>query len=369
LRVVQPLINDGPQRRQIMAVHDVGHNGAPIRLAAKSVPFPTRWRRFGVWTAVFLAAVIHTAQFAMAQDWPTRPVTMVVPFAAGSASDTLARILGARLSEVLGQQVIIENVGGAGGMTGVARVAKAAPDGYQFVLGGIDTFAQNQTLYKKPLYNSANDFEPVALMVEQAIILVTRNELPVKDLKEFTAYAKANQAKMQYGSAGAGSGSHLACAQLNAAIGVDVTHVPYRGSPPAMQDLIAGRIDYFCALAAAAMPQISSNSMRAVAILTRNRSPLLPNLASAHEQGLTDFDSYFWSGFFLPKGTPATIVQKLHAAGVATLDTPSTQERLKEVGVTVVAAERRSSDYLKRFLNGEIEKWAVAIKASGVSLD
>ena len=353
----------------MMAFHNVVHDDAPIRRAAKPVLRQTRWRRFGVWTAVFLAAVIHTAQSAMAQDWPTRPVTMVVPFAAGSASDTLARILGARLSEVLGQQVIIENVGGAGGMTGVARVAKAAPDGYQFVLGGIDTFAQNQTLYKKPLYNSANDFEPVALMVEQAIILVTRNELPVKDLKEFTAYTKANQAKMQYGSAGAGSGSHLACAQLNAAIGVDVTHVPYRGSPPAMQDLIAGRIDYFCALAAAATPQISSNSMRAVAILTRNRSPLLPNLASAHEQGLTEFDSYFWSGFFLPKGTPAAIVQKFHAAAVTTLDTSSTQQRLKEVGVTVVAAERRSSDYLKRFLNSEIEKWAVTIKASGVSLD
>jgi tripartite-type tricarboxylate transporter receptor subunit TctC len=353
-----------------MAVHNhAGHDDAPTTLAEQTVRRQTRWRHFGVWTALFLAAVIQTAQSVMAQDWPTRPVTMVVPFAAGSASDTLARILGARLSEVLGQQVIIENVGGAGGMTGVARVAKAAPDGYQFVLGGIDTFAQNQTLYKKPLYNSVNDFEPVALMVEQAIILVTRNELPVKDLTEFTAYTKANQAKMQYGSAGAGSGSHLACAQLNAALGVDVTHVPYRGSPPAMQDLIAGRIDYFCALAAAAMPQIGSNSMRAVAILTRNRSPLLPNLASAHEQGLTNFDSYFWSGFFLPKGTPAAIVQKFHAAAVTTLDTSSTQQRLKEVGVTVVAAERRSSDYLKRFLNSEIEKWAVTIKASGVSLD
>ena len=219
----------------------------------------------------------------------------------GSASDTLARILGASLSEVLGQQVIIENVGGAGGVTGVARAAKAAPDGYQFVLGGVDTFAQNQSLYKKPLYNSVTDFEPVALMVEQAIILVARKELPVGNLKEFITYAKANQSKMQFGSAGPGSGSHLACAQLNAAIGIDVTHIPYRGSPPAMQDLIAGRIDYFCALAAAAMPQIGSNTMRAVAILTRNRSPLLPNLASAHEQGLNDFDSYFWSGYFLPK--------------------------------------------------------------------
>src|SRR5262245_18914277 len=342
------------RRRGTMAVHKCVASAA---------------HRFGVWAARSMAALIHFAHSATAQDWPTRPVSMVVPFAAGSASDTLARILGARLSEVLGQQVIIENVGGAGGMTGVARVAKAAPDGYQFVLGGIDTFAQNQTLYKKPLYNSVADFEPAAWMVEQAILLVTRNELPVKDLKEFTTYTKANQAKMQYGSAGAGSGSHLACAQRNAALGVDVTHVPYRGSPPAMQDLIAGRIDYFCALAAAAMPQLGSNTMRAVAILTRNRSPLLPNLASAHEQGLTDFDSYFWSGFFLPKGAPGPIVRRLHAVAVATLDTPSVQERLKEVGVTVVASDRRSPDYLKSFLNREIDKWAVTIKASGVSLD
>src|SRR6266545_169612 len=157
-----------------MAVHKrTGHHDAPIALAARTSQ--TRWRRSGLWTAVFLAAVIHTAHSVIAQDWPIRPVTMVVPFAAGSASDTLARILAARLSEVLGQQVIIENVGGAGGMTGVARVAKAAPDGYQFVLGGIDTFAQNQTLYKKPLYNSVTDFAPVVLMVEQPLVLVARN--------------------------------------------------------------------------------------------------------------------------------------------------------------------------------------------------
>src|SRR5262247_3903607 len=322
--------------------------------------------RFGVWTVISIAALIHFAHPATAQDWPTRPVAMVVPFAAGSASDTLARILGARLSEVLGQQVIVENVGGAGGMTGVARVAKAAPDGYQFVLGGIDTFAQNQTLYKRPLYNSVADFEPVALMVEQAILLVTRNELPVKDLKEFTTYTKANQAKMQYGSAGAGSGSHLACAQLNAALGVDVTHVPYRGSPPAMQDLIAGRIDYFCALAAAAMPQIAGNSMKAIAIMTRDRSALLPNLASVHEQGVADFDANFWSGLFLPQGTPAAIVARLNAAAVETLNTPFVQERLKGVGVTVVAAQRRSADYLKAFVESESRKWADTIKASGV---
>ena len=327
------------------------------------------WRPFTVLVVASVMVSVFTTQLATAQNWPARPVTLVVPFAAGSASDTVARILSVRLSEVLGQQVIIENVGGAGGMTGVARVAKAAPDGYQFVLGGIDTFAQNQTLYKKPLYNSATDFAPVALTVEQPLVLVARNNLPAGNLQELIAYAKANQGTMQYGSAGVGSGSHLACAQFNAAIGVDVTHVPYRGSPPAMQDLIAGRIDYFCALAAAAMPQLGSNTMKAIAVMTRDRSPLIPNLASAHEQGLTDFDSYFWSGFFLPKGTPAMIVQRLHSAAIDTLNTSSVQERLKGVGVTVVAPERRSPEYLKSFVESEIEKWAATIKASGVSLD
>jgi tripartite-type tricarboxylate transporter receptor subunit TctC len=326
-------------------------------------------RQFGILGAAFAAAWISGAQFAAADSWPVRPVTLVVPFAAGSASDTVARILAARLSEVLGQQMVIENIGGAGGMTGAARVAKAAPDGYQIVLGGVDTFAQNQTLYKKPLYNSVGDFAPVALMVEQPLVLLVRNDLPVRNLQEFIAYVKANQGKMQYGSAGVGSGSHLACAQLGAAIGVDVTHVPYRGSPPAMQDLIAGRIDYFCALAAAAMPQIASDSMRAIAVLTKNRSPLLPDVASAHEQGLADFDSYFWSALFLPKGTAEPIVRQLQEAAVATLDTPTVQARLKEVGVTVVAPDRRTPAYLQQFLGGEIEKWAGTIKASGVSLD
>jgi tripartite-type tricarboxylate transporter receptor subunit TctC len=326
-------------------------------------------RVFSILVAASALASMLAMRAATAQDWPTRPLSMVVPFAAGSASDTVGRILAARLSELLGQQVVVENVGGAGGMTGAARVAKAAPDGYQFVLGGIDTFAQNQTLYKKPLYNAQSDFVPVALMVEQPLVLLARNDLPAGNLKEFIAYARANQAKMQYGSAGVGSGSHLACAQLDAAIGIDVTHVPYRGSPPAMQDLIAGRIDYFCALAAAAMPQLASNSMKAIAVLTRERSPLIPGLASAHEQGLTDFDSYFWSGFFLPKDTPGAIVVRLNTASVDTLNTASVQERLRSVGVTAVAPERRSAAFLGQFVDGEIRKWAAIIKASGVSLD
>ncbi len=306
---------------------------------------------------------------AAAQNWPTRPLSMVVPFAAGAASDIVGLILAARLAEILGQQVIVENVGGAGGMTGVARVAKAAPDGYQFVLGGLDTFAQNQTLYKNPLYSSVADFAPVGLLVEQPLVLLVRNDLPIANLKEFITYAKAHQADMQYGSAGVGSTSHLGCAQLNAAIDVKVTHVPYRGSAQAMQDLIAGRIDYICALAAAAIPQIESNTMKAITVMTRDRSPILPALASAHEQGLIDFDSYSWFGFFLPNGVSASIVQSLQAGAAAAVETPSVRERLKGIGVMAVSSDRRSPDYLKRFLANEIEKWAVIMRSNGISLE
>jgi tripartite-type tricarboxylate transporter receptor subunit TctC len=319
---------------------------------------------------VVVALMIAVAtSSAMAQNWPTRPVTMVVPFAVGSASDTVGRILAARLSEVLGQQVVVENIGGAGGMTGTARVANAPPDGYQFVLGSVDTFAMNQSLYKKLPYQAAADFVPVGLVIEQPILLIARNDLPANTVPEFMAYAKVNQAKMQFGSAGVGSGSHLTCARMNAAMGINTTHVPYRGSAQAMQDLLAGRIDYFCALGAAAMAPLEGGTAKAIAILSRERSPLFPNLASAHEQGLTNFESYFWSGFFLPKRTPPDITRRLLQATAETLDTPTTQERLRSTGVTVVVADRRSPDYLKTFLVSEIAQWAEIIRASGVSLD
>ena len=313
-----------------------------------------------------LAAAIMPAG---AENWPARPLTMAVSFPAGSGSDVLARILGARLSEILRQQVVIENVAGGGGMTAAYRVARAAPDGYQFVLGGTDTFAQSQTLYKKPLYNAVTDFVPVALLVEQPFLLVARNDLPAGNLAEFIAYAKANRAKMQYGSAGPASGSNLTCTYLNSAIGVAVTAVPYRGAPEGLQDVIAGRIDYYCPVIAAAIGQIQNKTLKAIAILSRDRSPALPALASAHEQGLADFAATYWNAFFLPKDTPAPIVQKLHEAAVATIDTPAVQARLKVFGLTVVAPERRSPDYLARFLTSEIKKWSDPVKASGVSLD
>src|SRR5258707_7614087 len=177
-----------------------------------------------------LAGVLAWSGAAGAQDYPTRPVTMVVPFAAGGPTDVLGRVIGQRMGELLGQTVVIENLGGAGGMTGSKRVADSAPDGYTFVLGTVGTHAQGQTLYKKPLYNAATDFTPVGLIAEVPIALIARKDLAVKDLKEFAAYAQANQAKMTFGSAGAGSATHLGCVVLNTALGVDITHVPYRGT-------------------------------------------------------------------------------------------------------------------------------------------
>jgi tripartite-type tricarboxylate transporter receptor subunit TctC len=308
-------------------------------------------------------------RIARAQTYPTRPVTMVVTYPAGSGSDVLARILGPSLSEFLGQQVIIENVGGAGGITAAYRVARAAPDGYQFVLGGTDTFAQSQTLYKNPPYSATTDFAAVALIVEQPFLLVTHNDFPANNLAEFIAYAKSNQSKMQFGSAGPASGSYLTCTYLNSAIGVTVTPVPYRGAPQGLQDLMAGRLDYYCPVIAAAIAHIENKTMKAIAVLSRDRSPILPTLASAHEQGLTDFEANYWNGLFLPKGTPEPIVQKLHDAVVAAIDSPWVQARLKEIGVITVAPERRSRDYLQKFVVSEIEKWAGPIKISGVSLD
>jgi tripartite-type tricarboxylate transporter receptor subunit TctC len=319
--------------------------------------------------AASLVGLTLAALPAQAQEWPTRPVTMVVTFAAGSSDDILARILTARLSEILGQQFIVENVGGAGGMTGVSRVAKAPPDGYQVVLGGTGTFAANQTLYKTPLYNAVKDFAPVALVSEQPILLVARKDLPAANLQEFIAYAKANQAHLQFGSGGVGSGTHLGCVLLNSAIGINTTHVPYRAAAMALQDLIAGRIDYVCPIASTAIAQIEANQLKAIATLSKARTSVLPNLASAQEQGLADFEADFWDGIFMPKGTPPAVVQKLHDAVVATMNTPAVQERLSTIAAELVGPERRSSDYLAKFVTSEIEKWAGPIKAAGVSMD
>ena len=320
-------------------------------------------------SVVALAAVIGGISNAVAQNWPTRQVTLVVPYAAGAASDIVARIIAPRLSELLGQPVIIENVAGAGGVTGSIRVARAAPDFHQIVLGNSGTHAQNQSLYKRPRYNPATDFAPVALIGRAAMVLIVRNELPANTLPEFISYAKANEAKMQYGSAGPGSAIHLACLLFNAAVGLNVTHVPYRASSAALQDLIPGRIDYMCPVDGSVIAQIDSKAVKAIAVLRTKRSPILPKLPTASEQGLADFDTSLWWALFLPKGAPAAIVQRLHEATIAMMDTPSVQERMRELGVDLAEPELRSSEYLRTFVESEIDKWAAPIKASGLSMD
>ena len=311
-------------------------------------------------------AIIATP--APAQDWqPTRPVTMIVPFAAGGQVDVLGRVIAPRLSEILGQQVVVENVGGGAGMIGSSRVARGAPDGHIFVLGSISTHTFNQTLFKQPQYNVATDFTPVALIAETPLVLVTRKDLPAKNLKEFAAFAKQRGDKATYGSAGVGSANHLSCILLDMAIGTSTTHVPYRSGGQAMQDLVGGQIDFNCNVVSSALPQINGKLVNTIAMLSRERIAVLPDVPTAHEQGFTDFDASTWNGIFLPARTPAPIVNRLNAAILEAMRTPAVQSRARDIGASLVAADRRSSEYFAKFVQAEIEKWGKTIRAAGIA--
>ena len=321
----------------------------------------------------FIAALIAAAavwpQAAPAQTYPSRAIVMVVPFAAGGTFDVMGRIIAVRMSELLGQQIVVENTTGAGGIIGVTRVMNAAPDGYTILLGSTGTHAYNQTIYKKRRYDAVNDFTPVTLFSEQPMVLEARKDLPANTIPEFAALLKANGAKMQFGSAGAGSTTHLACSLLNSTIGVNVTHVPYRGSAPAANDLIGGQIDYLCGNLGAAAPLITGKQVKAIAVLSRGRSPLMPDLASAHEQGLTGLDITTWTAIFLPKGAPKAIVDKLNEVTHATMETPVIKSRMLEIGVTGIAPDRRSPEYLAKFVADEVARWEGPIISGGLQVD
>jgi tripartite-type tricarboxylate transporter receptor subunit TctC len=315
-----------------------------------------------------LVVALYGSSVSASEDWPTRPLTMINPFAAGGPNDVPARLFAQRMGEILGQSVVVENVGGAGGMNGASRVAKAEPDGYTFLLGTVGTQAQNQTLFKKPAYDSAKDFVSVGLFLEMPLVLVVRKDLPVASMQEFVTYAKANADKMQFGSAGTGSAIHLGCALMNSVTGIHVVHVPYRGSNPAMQDLTGGRIDYLCDIVSTAKPQIDGGSVKAIAVLNDSRSEALPDLPTAAEQGV-DVSAYTWNAFFLPKGTPDAIVAKLNHAMVETMRKPAVRERLAAVGLKIVSEDRATPAYLDAFVKSETAKWADLIRASGISID
>ena len=317
--------------------------------------------------ALALAMLLAFAGGASAQQYPSRPMTMIIPFAAGGPTDVLGRVIAQRMGEVLGQPVVVENVGGAGGMTGSKRVADAKPDGYTFGIGTVGTHAQNQSLYAHPAYNASTDFTPVALIAEVPIVLIARNSLPVNNLKEFVAYAKANEAKMSFGSGGAGSASHLGCVVVNMAMGTHITHVPYKGGGPAMQDVMAGRLDFECEIMSTVKSHIDAGQVKGLAILAKTRSPALPNVPTALEQGL-DAQAYTWNAVFLPKGAPPEIVKKLNGAVLAAMHTPAVRDRLSGFGAQIVPDNRATPEYLASFVKSEIAKWAGPIKASGVAI-
>jgi tripartite-type tricarboxylate transporter receptor subunit TctC len=306
---------------------------------------------------------------ALAEDWPTRPITMIVPYAAGGPVDTVGRIMAQGLSEALGQQVVIENVGGAGGMTGANRVAKAAPDGYTFLLGGSATMTTVPALNgKKTPYNPLTDFEHVIQFADSSRVLIARKDFPANSLKEFVAYARANAAKLQYGSSGTGAGAHICALLLDQAMGVKVTHVPYRGSALAMQDLLGGRVDYMCEQISTAVQQIKAGTVKPIALMGLSRSDVLPDLKTATEEGF-DINCASLSAFEFPKGTPEAIVQRLFEATNKAVESVAVRERFATLGVAVEPPERRTRAYYLKTLPAEVARQATVMKAGGLTAD
>ncbi len=321
--------------------------------------------RFGL-CLPFLLLIASIQVHAQAQDWPNRPVTMVVAAAAGGPIDVFGRILAERLGDRLGQRVVIENIGGGGGTVGGLRVAHAAPDGYTTLLGTIATHTNPLLLADKPPYDPVGDFVPVALIAEIPLVLIARKDFPANTLEEFVAYAKAHQKTMNYGSAGVGSASHLGCVMLDSAMGTEIQHVPYRGTALAMQDLIAGRLDFLCEIAVGAVQNIKSGSVKGIATLSPQRSPVLPDLPTAAERGLPTVQAYTWTALFMPKDTPAPIAARLQKATSEAMESPGLRDELQTLSAVLVAPERRSSVYLGQFVKSELVKWGDAMKAGGV---
>jgi len=319
--------------------------------------------------AAVAAALVALAGTTSAQDWPTRTITMVIPFAPGGGIDGSGRIQAQRMSELLGQTIVVENVGAAAGTVGSGRVAKAAPDGYTFLMGNSGTHAYSQGLRKNPPYNSITDFTPVGLVTESPRILLVRKDLPVNNVQEFVKYVKANQAKMQFGSAGVGSGTHLPCELLNMTLGVKVTHVPYKGAGPVMQDLIAGRIDYFCDTIQTGAVQAKAGTVKGLAVMAPRRVPIIPDLATTGEQGLAGVEATVWNGFFFPKGTPDAIVRRMHKAMTSMIEDPAIRKRLEALGLEILPPEQRTPEYLAKYLPQEVARWRKVIVAAGIPIE
>jgi len=310
-----------------------------------------------------LLALAFVAPARAADSYPSRPITVIVPFAAGGPTDVIARIVADHMGKTLGQQLVIENVVGAGGTTATTRASKAANDGYTLITGHMGTHAASVPLYPKLGYHPEKDFEPVGLLAGTPILILARKDLPPKDLKEFIAYVKANESKINAAHAGVGSVSNVSCELLHSVLGVKPTGVPFNGTGPAMNALVAGQVDYMCDQIVNAVPQINGGTIKAYAVATPERNPSLPDVPTTTEAGLPAFQAQAWNAIFAPKGTPPDVVAKLNAAVVKALDDETVRKRLLELGSVIPPAADRTPAALGTLVKNEIAKWTPVLKA------
>jgi tripartite-type tricarboxylate transporter receptor subunit TctC len=319
-----------------------------------------------------IKAVVGLALLAGAhahgQTYPTKTITMIVPFAAGGPTDTVARLVAQSMTTTLKQTVIVENVGGAGGTIGAARVAKAAPDGYTIFLHHIGQ-ATAPSLYRKLSYDAVNSFEPIGLVTDVPMTFIARKDFPARDLKELLAYVKANKEKVTYANAGVGSASHLCGMLFMTAIDTELTTVPYKGTGPAMNDLLGGQVDFMCDQTTNTTSQIKGGKVKVYAVTSKNRVPSLPNVPTMNEAGLPGFEIAVWHGLYAPKGTAKPIIDTLSSALQVALKDPTVKQRFADLGTEPVAANQATPAALGAHVKAEIAKWAPIIKKAGVYAD
>jgi tripartite-type tricarboxylate transporter receptor subunit TctC len=328
----------------------------------------TMLRRHLIAAALVVAPLATATGPAFGQAYPSRPITMIVPFAAGGPTDLLARIIGEQMGKALGQQFIIENVTGAAGTIAMAKLARSAPDGYTIGIGHLGTNVANAAIYTKLGFDLVNDLEPIARLPANPMLVVSTNNVPAKTLKELVEYLKANPDKVSGGTAGVGSGSHLGALAFNKATGASYQLVPYRGTGPAMQDLISGQIQVMVDQSSNSLPQVQGGKIRAYAQTTAKRSPAMPDIPTAAEAGYP-MEISIWNGLWAPKGTPKEIVEKLNAAAVAALQDPAVRKRMQELGQDLPTVEEMKPAQFAAFQKAEFGRWKPILEAAGVKAE